>query len=241
MDGCQSALLLPKSSASIVLMAIPLRAIEARPPSKFHGLFHEQQRLQAQRRRIEAFRLYLDGKALTDIADEIGVDYSTAWRYIRRELNECRLANAQKVELVREQQIHRLDRIIAEALAGWDRSCGHGKTTISVTDTKDPSGVSHESAKCVEWTPGDPRFLEVALKAMAEQRALLGIGGDGSERQTNLLAQASGDGPIVLETQWGAATHSQPEEAAVEQAEIPTQGARADATSIEGAVSVKRE
>jgi hypothetical protein len=107
-------------------MSNSLRAVEAKAPSKFHGPYHQQQRMQAKMRQAKAFGLFLEGKPLTEIADEVGCHYSTIWRYIRHENQACRVANIEKAEAIREQLLHVYNKIVKEALAGWERSCQTG-------------------------------------------------------------------------------------------------------------------
>jgi hypothetical protein len=184
-------------SATILSMRIWPGAVEAKTPSKFHGAYHQQLRMQVQGRRLQAFSLYLQGMPLTEIADEIGVDYSTAWRYVRRELNACRLANAEAVEAVRAQQANVLNGIVRQALEAWECSCQKGETRLRMAEIDGPKGAVREKVKQIERTAGDPRFLEVALKGLAEIRALYGIGVPGSG------ATIGKSNPIQILTRWG--------------------------------------
>jgi hypothetical protein len=197
------------ASASIVFMAIPLRTAGAKAPSKFHGPFHEQVRQQAEKRRLEAFRLYLDGKPVGEIADALGVDCSTVWRYIHHENRACRVAMAERVMVVIEQQSNVLGRVVNQAWSAWESSCQTGTRRIRVTDRQGPNGRSRETTRQVERGPGDARFLDVIRKALADIRALYGMGAGESGRQTDIFAQAAGDRPIILQTRWGVATDPQ--------------------------------
>jgi hypothetical protein len=185
------------ATATISDMKLLPTAMGTKPPSKFHGRYHKHMRMQAQKRRLEALRLYLDGKPVAEIAETIGVDYSTAWRYIRRENEACRLTNAEKAEAIRDQQFNQLNGIVAEAMAAWERSCSSGVQRISVTDSEVSAGKKHETRTEVERNPGDPRYLEVALKGLAEIRALYGIGAAESDSQVPF------GGPVQIIAEWG--------------------------------------
>jgi DNA invertase Pin-like site-specific DNA recombinase len=185
------------ASANIERMTIPLRTIEPKPRSKFHGDYHRQMRQQAERRRIEAFRLYLEGLPVTEIADRIGVDHSTVWRYLHRELDASRLADSAKVDLIREQLLHRLYRIVNEAFAGFERSCRSGNTKTRVTERHAAQGKFREKLTEVDRDSGDPRFLQTALDAIREIRELFGLVSDESESAVGANA------PIRIATCFG--------------------------------------
>jgi hypothetical protein len=157
-------------------MRISSATTKEKSASKFHGAYHQQLRQQAERRRIEAFRLYVEGKPVAEIADAVGVDYSTAWRYIRRELEACRMAMIDRVMLIIEQQTHQLERLVGEACQAWERSCRTGVRKVSRTEKDGATGESHETKEQFERGPGDIRFLELQLKALAAIRGLYGIG-----------------------------------------------------------------
>jgi len=185
------------ASASIELMSISPAIIKAKSPSKFHGAYHQQLRQQAERRRIEAFRLFIEGRPVAEIAAELSVDYSTAWRYIRQELRACRTAMIDKVMLITEQQSHQLDRLVGEACQAWERSCRTGVRKVSRTDKEGATGMLHETKEEFERGPGDIRFLELALKALAAIRALYGIGVQELGKQAGFTA------PVRYTTRWG--------------------------------------
>lgn len=172
------------ASVNIETMSTSPPSTKAKSPSKFHGAYHQHMRQQAERRRNEAFRLYLEGKPVAEIADALRVDYSTAWCYIRRELEACRMAMIDRVMLIIEQQTHQLDRVVGEAYQAWERSCGTGFRKVSRTDKDGATGELHETKEVLERGPGDIRFLELALKALAAIRALYGIGVQDPSKQT---------------------------------------------------------
>jgi hypothetical protein len=185
----QAILQVPLSSATITVMNISPTTAEARAPSKFHGAYHQQLRMQAQRRRLEAFRLYLDGKPVGEIADALGVDYSTAWRYIRHENRACRVTMAERVGAVIEQQSNVLGRIVNEAWLAWERSCRTGTRSLRVTEREGPNGKARETVRQIERSPGDPRFIDLILKALADIRTLFEIGaGESGRRQSQGLS-----------------------------------------------------
>jgi hypothetical protein len=131
------------------------------------------------------------------------------WRYIHQENRACRVAMAERVQVVIEQQSNVLGRIVNEAWMAWERSCRTGTRSLRVTDRQGPNGRARETVRHVERGPGDPRFMDLILKALADIRVVYGIGAGESGRQTDVFAQAAGDGPIILQTRWGVATDPQ--------------------------------
>src|SRR5215472_6478588 len=128
-------------------MNVSPTAVEPKAPnarSKFHNAFHEQAQIGAKLRRAKALDLFLGGRPLTEIAKILGVDYSTAWRYLQRELDTSRAANVEKAEAIREQLLHRLYRIVNEALAAFERSCRRGNTKTRVTEREGSDGKFRE-------------------------------------------------------------------------------------------------
>jgi len=148
-------------------------------------------------RQAKALALFLDGKPLTEIADVIGVDYSTAWRYVRRELDASRIANAERAEAIRQQQYQTLNRIVRESLRAYQASCQLRLLKVRVTDRQGRHGREHETVRQEEMGPGDVRFLEIAMQALAEIRTLFGMGLSGSE------TAVTNSGPIEIVTRWG--------------------------------------
>jgi hypothetical protein len=137
-------------------------------------------RQQAEKRRVEAFSLYLGGTPVAEIADKLGVGHSSIWRYLNRELAGCRLANSQKVDLIREQVLHRLNRVYDEALAAFGRSCRSGNTKSSLKVREASDGAFREELVQIERGPGDARYLQIALDALNEVGTLYGLVSDES-------------------------------------------------------------
>jgi hypothetical protein len=102
------------ASANISIMSISPTTADAKAPSKFHCRYHEQLRMQAKMRQAKALSLFLNNKSVAEIADVLVVNYSTAWRYIRREVDACRLANTEKAEAIRKQLLHVYNKIVKD-------------------------------------------------------------------------------------------------------------------------------
>jgi hypothetical protein len=191
-------------SVNIERMKIPPRAIEPKPTSKFHCDYHRQMRVQAGKRRIEAFRLYVEGKPVTEIAATLAVNCATIWRYVAHEMQDLRLANTEMVEALKLQQLHKLDRIANEAWRAWEDSRRVGVESVRITDRQRQEGTMHEEIREIEQSPGDVRYLQIVLTVLDAQRALLGIGPQGSDATIGI------SGPVRIATVWGGTLQENP-------------------------------
>ncbi len=114
------------------------------------------------------------------IADEIGLERSTITKMLGR---LSKVALSELTETVIEEKVAQLGQLrhtVAEAMAAWERSKQVDKTMT----TRNAQGVEKgrtvtlpggEVTVKVQETDGDPRYLEVANKARADIRKLLGL------------------------------------------------------------------
>jgi hypothetical protein len=107
------------------------------------------------------------------------------------------MTNAERAEAIRQQQYQVLNRIVREALKGWERSCQVGVRSVRVTNRASQDGAARETVRQLERGPGDPRFLQLALEALDRIPELFGIGLPGSE------TEVPNSGPIEIVSRWG--------------------------------------
>jgi AcrR family transcriptional regulator len=170
---------------------------------------------------IKALELRRKGKSYPDIADELGVSLSTAYRYVNNELE--RLARERKLEgeKVLELEIARLDRIteaIAERVEAG--SLDHVETFLKVMDRRAKLlGLNAATMHKVEVE--DKRALpdaELYKKTRALLLRLQAAGHDVSHRLLELSPfDAVLDGTIVPETVKSVAPAAFPDQTAEKQ------------------------
>ena len=127
-----------------------------------------QRRLRTADLEERAWTLYVNaGKTQAQIAAELGVHQTTIGKAVRRveerlqaEFKEARLRG-------RIHQLARLDHIYAEAIAAFTRS----KLSQAASASWRPEALEVPPAE----RPGDPRFLNAAMTALAEKRKILGL------------------------------------------------------------------
>jgi hypothetical protein len=153
-------------------------------------------------RRSQMFRAFVRGESIARIAESCGVSYAQAWSQIRRAVEDLERRGGTALDAIRWQQYLALMRIVDHALAAFEKSAGEAvkeitNETIESADDRGKLGLTGRSATHrVRRDAGDPRFLEVALKALCEIRDLFGLG---AEAQSKLRA-AVPEGGLALHT-----------------------------------------
>jgi len=107
------------------------------------------------------------------------------------------MSNVERAAAIREQQYQKLNQILGEALRAYERSCQLRLVKVRVTDRESRHGRARETVREEERGSGDPRFLDVALRAWVEIRSLFGIGLEGPDTAVGT------SGTVYLTTQWG--------------------------------------
>lgn len=145
-----------------------------------------------------AWELRLQGWTQERIAEELGISQPTVCKILRRV--ESRLAEEfrEHAEEVKARQAAILERIAAEALRQWERSCQDAvRVTVETGRAKATEmGLIHLPDKEVTTTEGqsgNPALLAQAREALADIRAIWGM--DAPKRQEHTGA---GGGPIAI-------------------------------------------
>jgi hypothetical protein len=153
----------------------------------------------SQRSRI--FRAFARGESIIQIAESCGGSYAHAWSQLRRVVAELDRKNSSALDAIRWQQYLVLMRIVDQALAAFEKSAEEGvKETASQTVQRlDDTGTLRLAGRSVTHRvrkdTGDPRFLDVAMKALAEIRDLFGIGAEAQSK----LRTAVPEGGLAIE------------------------------------------
>src|SRR3972149_847519 len=120
------------------------------------------------------------------IAQELNLERSTISKMLKR-LNERALKTVtDEVLAEKAQQVRQLKAVADEAMQAWERSKDSRKGVVK----KSSAGTSFrkggdEVTTTVQDQDGDPRYLETAMKALADIRKILGL--DSPEKYEKIL------------------------------------------------------
>jgi hypothetical protein len=127
------------------------------------------------RREIVRFREEIAGMLRQGrIAWELGISQPAVCKILRRVERHVLARMEADVRAVKAKQAGRLEYIVDQAMLAWNNS----KESIESRVTTDVNLVGCETAIRRAMTrqgPGDPRFLAVALQALAAERKLWGL------------------------------------------------------------------
>lgn len=128
-------------------------------------------KLDRQQRMQRAWELHNQFVHQTKIAEILGVDQSTISRWLKKVDEQVWDHYVVRAARLKAQDTFRLEKIIREAYAGWQRSC----EDAVVVSVKTGGKYGDETTRTVKGQAGDPRFLDVILTAMKQLRELWGV------------------------------------------------------------------
>jgi orotate phosphoribosyltransferase-like protein len=142
----------------------------------------KEAKLEKERR---AWDLRILGKTHQSIADELEVERSTVSKMLSRLSKRAKKELLDDVVNEKIAQITQLHYMIEELLKAWERSKESTKTVIKKQAQGMPENgkpdnkmividASEISIKMAD-SDGDPRYLDLAMKAMAEIRKIMGV------------------------------------------------------------------
>lgn len=114
--------------------------------------------------------LYLTGKTQAHIAGVIGCSQQQVSSYLKKLYKRWEAAATANIDRRKAIELSRLDKVEAEAWSAWERSQRDAETE-TVTTTKDTT----ISVNKREGQTGDPRFLDVVNKCIAQRCRIIGI------------------------------------------------------------------
>lgn len=122
----------------------------------------------------------LKSVTIAKIAVTLGISIPTVKRELRDLQAEWRLNAAESIEVHRDRELRRLEVIEREAFSEWERSKkDYAKEVIEdVMIGGDGEGVKLPGTKTKKETGGrigDPRLLEIAIRAQDARRKILGL------------------------------------------------------------------
>lgn len=134
-------------------------------------------------RSAEVWRLHCQGYKQTEIAKRLGISQPAVSRYLSKVEEWYQLFSDQnKVERHRARQVAELALIRREAWEAWEKSKVDGKTLTQEksgsVNPDDGGGGSVSRSKLstrVKSREGDTRYLDIVLRALSREAALLGV------------------------------------------------------------------
>jgi uncharacterized protein YerC len=132
-------------------------------------------RLRIREREQRVLHLVIRGRTQQQIATEVGVSQPAVSKILKRVEDRLVADVAPMVERWRVRQTLRLDHVYSEAIAGWEASKQDSvrRRQRKLEAGRGPGGTLAELVS--ENRPGDPSFLEVARRALADLRAIWGV------------------------------------------------------------------
>lgn len=105
---------------------------------------------------------------------QLGVSHITIKKDVDALFEEWRAERQPTFDEAVIKELQKLDRIESQAWDGWEKSCRDAEKTIEESGATD-KGDFIKSRKEVAPQSGDPRFLDVILRAMQRRCTILGI------------------------------------------------------------------
>jgi hypothetical protein len=121
-------------------------------------------------RREQVAELYLQSWSQLRIARHLQVSQNTVSLDLRAIQKEWRQSSIRDFDAMRERELRKIDRLEREANAAWERS----QKPLQEARTEGEA-TNQLVRKRVKNQYGDPRFLELIRKCIADRRALLGL------------------------------------------------------------------
>lgn len=129
--------------------------------------------------------MYLKGRTMADIADELGASINMVNYDLREVRKRWRTSAVRDFDAHREEQLARLDLIEAAAWREWERSCDDYHKRVEQGDELvepmvDDDGENVEAPTKFVRTEtggqtGDPRYMNVILSTVERRCKLLGL------------------------------------------------------------------
>lgn len=137
-----------------------------------HNLAHNNLELKLVRNeRIWELRA-LKAMSQRQIAKEIGVSQNTVCTVLYKQAKEYQKIFWEKVDNEKTIQIYALKKVAQEMWDAWEKSKGIQKVIKQNGITDDSKGIKNIE---IREQQGDPRFIELYLKALKDIRDILGI------------------------------------------------------------------
>ncbi len=136
------------------------------------------------------------------IADELGLERSTVTKMLQRVTKRALNSLADDIREKKVAQLEQLEYIADEAIQGWHRSREAQKNVSRRTTEKAgrlTGGKREETLIQTSDMDGDPRYLETAMKALADIRKIAGID---APKAVELSGKDGGPVEHVIRFEW---------------------------------------
>lgn len=128
-------------------------------------------------RRARAVELWASGMAQVDIAELYGVDRATICRDIQEVEKDLRKRGMATLEKKRDREIAEVEAVAQSAWEAYEKSKQPLTKTVRLADASGGQGQGAQVKIQItkEERYGDPRFLEIVLRASERRAKLLGL------------------------------------------------------------------
>jgi hypothetical protein len=127
-------------------------------------------RLQVLERRVKVADLYIKGWSQAMIAKECNISQPTICDDLAKIRADWRDSAIRDFDMLRERELQRIDRVEREAWSAWERSQQPVQSAVVTGED-----ITKRTKKSVIQKYGDPRFLDVVHRCIAQRRAMLGL------------------------------------------------------------------
>lgn len=135
-------------------------------------------------------RIYLEyakgSKSQPQVAEEFGLSQPRVCTILKMVQDWMWNETMHDIRLVKMQQVQSLTYIYREAMRAWERS----KTASRSLSTKKSDGKVTEQTRSLKSSQGDPKYLDIAMKALADIREVTGANAPVEIRHTGELRVA---------------------------------------------------
>ena len=134
---------------------------------------NQRRRSQARGRKVKVYQRYLEGTCTQrQVAEEFGITPGRVCQLIHEMDAEILEGFSEKRGALKSRQHGQLEHVAREAMRAWEES----KQPSETTKTKRIDGVpGDQTERTISHRPGDPRYLDQALKAMDGIRKIWGL------------------------------------------------------------------
>lgn len=154
------------------------------------------------------------------IGEHLGISQAAVSKLLARACEEYQKRYTNSVDKIKSQQINQLERIADEAMQAWEKSCTDRKSQTvkkEIPFTQEMVEFANKFLKkngntnitqYVEERCGDPRYLQVAMKAKEDIRKITG-----ADAPTRVINEDSPNNAYYKEALAKAATMEEAQEA----------------------------
>lgn len=130
-------------------------------------------KMETEARKYKIAELYTKGMNQRDIAAQVGTSQQFVCREIRKILNAAKEKMFIDIDDYKRDTMQKTEHIISEALDSWRKS--KEKYASKTVNYAYDNGKAVKQSKSVKKENGDPKYLDVANKAIERRCKILGL------------------------------------------------------------------